>query len=102
MSTASKAHLGDIVAAEFLAQKRAEHAPGLDKGGRLRRLTPAERRERSEAIRRSLAAIEAIGDDSDDIDWDEAERDFDSFRPHRPLLTQPGSSPPEPGDAERR
>jgi hypothetical protein len=72
MSTASEPRLGDIVAAEFLSKPRPEHISCLDEHGRLRQLSPAEQREQAAAVRRSLAAIEAIGDDSDDIDWDEA------------------------------
>ena len=94
MSTASKPQLADLSPeiAAYLAEPRPPRVSCLDENGRLRPLSPAEQRERAAAVRRSLAAIEAIGDDSDDIDWDEAERDLDSFRPHRPLFTQPGGA----------
>jgi hypothetical protein len=43
---------------------------------------------RAEALARALDEIESIGDESDDlVDWEEAERDLDSFRPERKLFT---------------
>ena len=48
----------------------------------------AGKEARIKSLAQALIEIESITDESDDtIDWKEAERDLDSFRPERKLFT---------------
>lgn len=70
----------------------SERIPTPETASRVRQLSADEQRVEAERVAAVLAAISAgMRDPSDDFDWAEAERELDSFRPHRPLFAGPAS-----------
>lgn len=88
--TSSATGPNDATAAQRMSEYFATRGPlpescvGPD--GLIKREVEREAHLRAEAFEEWRRNLQGTSDPSDDMDWGEAERDLDSFRPHRPLF----------------